>query len=130
MSVARVVQVGERNGKIVKIIIITPDKNIFFFVPGNSNHISNQAQAQAHGQIGVKTYKIGSWGLLTMRSITRTSVSRDSGHNLTIEPPGISPRPLGYSSLRGCCRLSSTTLPTAAAYKTLNTKSNIVEGIN
>jgi hypothetical protein len=67
MSVARVVQDGERNGKIVKIIRITPDTNIFFFVPGNSNHISNQAQA--HGKVGVKTYKIGSWGLLTMRSI-------------------------------------------------------------
>jgi hypothetical protein len=97
-------------------VIITPDKNIFFFVPGHSNQIRNQAQAQV--QIDVKTYKIGTWGLLMMRSIARTSVSRDSGHNLTIEPPGMSPRPLGSSSLRGRCRPSSTALPNATAYST------------
>jgi hypothetical protein len=65
-----------------------------------------------------------------MRSIARTLVLRDMDTIWTIEPPGMSPRPLGFPSRRGCCRPSSNALPNATANSTHVTKSKMVECSN
>lgn len=119
-SVRQIIQADLRN----RVVIITPNINVFFFITGHSSQIRNHIQAD--GQIIVKTYRIGIWGRLIIRSMARISLFRDSGHNVTIESPGMPP----FSSVKGCCRSRSTALPNAVVHSTEMTQSSMVEGKN